>query len=101
MTIPGFLGFYIVVPDAVGCLFEKCFLICLPQKKILTVFPNYETPSVTPPKKNTPLHRDPKQQELGINLRTRFDLGPFKDSFWSRTLKMLKKHCFYRLGPQM
>ena len=45
------------------------------------------------------MHRDPKQQELWINLRTRFGLGLYKDSFWSRTLKMFKKHWF-RLGPK-
>ena len=33
---------------------------------------------VCPLKKITPLHRDPKQQELRIHLRTRFGLGPEK-----------------------
>ena len=52
------------------------------------------------PRKITPLHRDPKQQELRIHLRTRFGLGPYKDSFWPRTLKVFKKRWFYGLGPK-
>ena len=43
------------------------------------------------------LQKDPEQQELRINLRTRFGLGPYKDSFWSWTLKRAKSNGFIDL----
>jgi hypothetical protein len=59
-----------------------------------------ETHATQEEQRITPLHRDPKQQELRIHLRIRFGLGPYKDPFRSRTLNMFKRHWFYRLGQQ-
>ena len=51
--------------------------------------------TIPKPTEITPLHWDPKQQELRTHVRPRFGLGPYKDSFSSRTQKMLKKRWFY------
>ena len=52
----------------------------------------------------TPLHWDPKQQELSTHVRPSFGLGPWKCSkrigFIDSVKKMLKRHWFYRLGSK-